>query len=689
MSGSEKSFDALEASVAAESTANSIRVALQAGASVTCDAGFRRDVQTAATHLSVASTSLLRPSSSAANSSGGQLALLKCALSCTRLLRNACAVGSEARMAVVAAGAVDAAVTLLSFLSKDCLLRAQMEGGDSELAAALKELNLATEGAASGGGSANSAAGIADEAGWASTAKLAVKASWQLLSNSVTSLLASAAAGQAEDGSRATIASNLLSWLLQAAGSSLASPACYLHEALLAWCREDGSLLSIVGWLVYHVMAFLLDPSRSLDAADAFFDSSGLLRTLLSLAGAAPTGPQQQQPQRGEPAAAAALSMDWLLHLIGLFRSSSVVAKAYSSLTPAPVIIESTEDGKIEGGGGGDASDTSLGAFGEATSPVSSQRKKAYRDSGFVVTFEQLVFLRALSAELEEAREEVKSLSAASSPASSSSSLPSLSEKDAELFWQEVTRLSKWLVDERKKQVAAAAAATAEPASGSSGVSGVASSVAQRALILLCGLLADHEAEKHDHERSAGEAAVAAATDERKASLISLSHALAVYHRPVHRQQGRRIKGAGAGAGGHEQDDETSSLFVLNGAVDCFRLLSVCLTAAAMTTEGTQQQQQQQQQPVTDSLAEAIAVDCPALVPLLYYHSQKMEEEKPTLREWAVLGLKAMLGSSEKAAEAMKELDRTLREQAAAAAASSAATSSTTTEVEEGERKES
>jgi hypothetical protein len=78
------------------------------------------------------------------------------------------------------------------------------------------------------------------------------------------------------------------------------------------------------------------------------------------------------------------------------------------------------------------------------------------------------------------------------------------------------------------------------------------------------------------------------------------------------------------------------------------RLLSLALSGVAATD------------------AEAVVTACPTLVPLVLYHSQKLESERPTLREWAVLCIRALLQRSPRAADIAREIQSRVSTAAAA-----------------------
>jgi len=165
----------------------------------------------------------------------------------------------------------------------------------------------------------------------------------------------------------------------------------------------------------------------------------------------------------------------------------------------------------------------------------------------------------------------------------------------------------------------------------------------------VCGLLADEVASSAEApaEEEAGIASTA----------VSIATVLAVYHRPVHRDaSGSRDSSAAvhgsAAVSGDAADGQPHEIYLLEGV----RLVSTLLLRSG------------------PDLAEPLVVGCAALPALLLYHSQTMSERHLLAREWASVGLRALVEHSPSAAAELARLKRDLSVERTAAAAEAAAT---------------
>lgn len=597
--------------------------------------------------------------SSAGECTSSALPTLQLALACLRVVRNACACGRDAQSAVAEAGGIGLCGDLLRYLARDALLRCDLPPELAELTD--PELRPAPS-------------SHGDSAGWVQTSKLATKASWQVLSNIA-----------AADFDEKTLA---CSWQLfqpaPSGDSKRLAPA--VSEAIVAWCRADSTLLPVIGWLLH----LLVTKSNGTDAASMggparrlrdLSSNAALLQCLCRLSGGASSG------AAGE---ASSSDVEWLIGIIAAFRRAGLFHAAYVACRAAS------------------SSPSSL-------SPSASR---------FPVSFEQLVLLRALVAHLEDDEaESAKARSRGElAPAGASSALHPgdaaalLNELVA--ICRFLTPPPRTGTGGGDPAAGGAGADTALRGSGSSsaasapeeGADAIAKEWCRRAVSLLCGVLADHlaaataaaadgvvpsmgdvplsvssaGASDGSVDAAAGGAGVLRATapdsalaassgplvspassaistgsPTREAS-IALAHVLAAHHAPVHRapDAGGPAGGAGAGApagtsfGGKRARSQAASGAPgdfsadapgggLSGLTDGFRLLALALTA-------------------DPDAAESLAERCPGLVPLSLYHSQKMEAERPTLREWAVLCLRFLLSHSETARRIMRELQASM-----------------------------
>lgn len=608
-----------------------------------------RDARFATASLASALAAL--SSGSSRETAVSALSSLQLALSSLRVIRNACACGSAAQSAIVDADGIKLCSELLQYLGRDALLRCDLP---PELAA-LAEPEL------------QSAPAFKDDdrEGWASTSKLAVKASWQVLSN-IT----------AGDSCPAALSS---SWLLFAvAATAAAAPVCsVLPDAIDAWCRADSTLTPVIGWMLHLLVANAAKDGVDAAAAEGraarlrdFASNRGLLQCLCRLCGSAASD---------AAGLVASTDVEWFVGIVAALRTAGLFHAAYA-----------------------------------ACSAGAAEPRGAAAGTRFPVSFEQLVLLRALTAHIED--EEAAAAHArqrgADLPAGASSALHA---GDAAGLLRELASMCRFLTPETASDASAggAAAAGAGSSAGSSsaaseaedGATGVAQQWCRRGVALLCALLADHLATVDSSSKAgtpwsaaattgaepgadaaadaatggtaaggaaaggaaAGGAGVKAASTSSPAleAAVALSHVLAAHHAPVHRSPDA-AGGAGAGVGttfGEKRSRGKATSGApgdfssdapgggLSGLTDGFRLLALALTA-------------------DHDSAEALAERCPGIVPLSLYHSQKMEAERPTLREWAVLCLRFLLSHSETARRIMRELQASMEVAKAKAEAS-------------------
>lgn len=632
-----------------EACAAALREAIVTG-DVEKQASAPRNARLAITSLASALLALQRSSSGETPVSA--LSSLQLALSSLRVVRNACACGSVAQSAIVDAGCIRFCSELLQYLGRDTLLRCDLP---PELAAlADPELQSAPT-------------SREDREGWAATSKLATKASWQVLSN-VT----------AGESCPAAISS---SWQLFAAAAAASDPATIrpiLPDAIAAWCRADATLMPVIGWMLHLLLANA--GKDGVDAAGAegraarlrdFASNGALLQCLCRLCGGAASDAS---------GLGAGTDIEWFVGIVAALRRAGLFHAAYAACRA------------------GSAAAAASGNAAEA----------AGAPSPFPVSFEQLVLLRALAAHIED--EEAAAAQARQRgedvPAGASSALH---VDDAAALLRELASVCRFLTPEPASAASAGGVAAGGAGSSSrsasaaseaadSGATGVAKEWCRRAVALLCGLLADHlatvDAPRKDGtsasaatpgaEASAEAAADAAAggagakapstTSPALEAAVALGHVLAAHHAPVHRspdvggagagsasasagtttfgEKRSRGKAAAAAAPGDYSSDAPGG--GLSGLTDGFRLLALALTA-------------------DPDCAEALAERCPGIVPLSLYHSQKMEAERPTLREWAVLSLRFLLSHSESARRIMRELQASMKAAKAKAEAEASA----------------
>jgi len=499
--------------------------------------------------------------------------------------------------------------------------------------------------------------------------KLTVKAGWQVLANVSNSHPAAQAAVRA--------------WLLREAlapplasdgttgtpRSAAATTNGELQQALAQWCRADSTLLPVIGWLTFHAAHAAADPAPPLtDLAR----SGQLLSTLLRLAATLSPSGGDGIPGGGSGHVGGS-DVDWLVGICGLLLRQGLVCEAYSRV--------------------GSAAGVPSVAASSGAASLTDERGSTDGGATFAVSFEQVVLLRAAVAATEDdasARQQARC-------AVAGGRVHVLSGADCELLWRELDRLCSWLLHRTPSAMASQAGESRPvPTATSAADEAVASVAKQWALAtagLICALLADELATDEALEAQATSAPAAAAASEPlgprvvtsdggsagsdkattstdgvagvgsaadggavaappsqyAAVLSGLCHVLCAHHKPVHRDAGRRgasTGGAGSGSASAStaSDEENDAVPVAEG----IRLLSLALSGVAAAD------------------AEAVVTACPTLVPLVLYHSQKLESERPTLREWAVLCIRALLQRSSRAADIAREIQSRMSTAAAA-----------------------
>jgi hypothetical protein len=505
--------------------------------------------------------------------------------------------------------------------------------------------------------------------------KLTVKAGWQVLANVSNSHPAAQAAVRAwllREALAAPLTSDNTTGTPRAATAATNGE---LQQALAQWCRTNGTLLPVIGWLTFHVAGAAAGSEPPL--AD-LARSGQLLSTLLRLAATlSPSGGDGSTA--GGSGHVGGGDVDWLVGICGLLLRQGLLCEAYSCVAAAAGVHSVAMR----------PSAASLSA-----APLTDERGSADGGTTFAVSFEQVVLLRAAVA----ATEDDASTRQQARCAADGGRVHVLSEADCELLWRELGRLCSWVLHRTPSGVALPAGETAVqpvPAPTSAADEAVASVAKQWALAtagFMCALLADELATDEALEAQATSApaataaagpcpsvfAATAATDgaassasagapaagsgseadvgaaaappsQYVASLSGLCHVLCAHHKPVHRDAGRRGKpaggtGAGTASASAVCDEENDAVPVAEG----IRLLSLALSGVAAGD------------------AEAVVTACPTLVPLVLYHSQKLESERPTLREWAVLCIRALLQRSPRAADIAREIQSRMSTAAAA-----------------------